>query len=342
LRPPPGLGRRFAGPFELGELEFRLTRGEAMALLGPNGAGKTTLLRVLAGIYRPTSGSLRVFARRSPVIAAGSPFSAELTAVEHLEAYCAAAGAASRIENLLEFAGLSDFSSQPVRWLSTGQRVRLGMTPGLLLPADVYLIDEALAVCDVEFRARAIAFLQRRLQDGAALILAGQDLLSARALCSRGLLLDQGGPVLDSDLDAAIDAFARGTQADVTNAPDWEEPASSSRRYAAFPAIVTVDVGSTPLNAGSPIAVRVEVRGVDEEADLLLAVKAPDGTVRHSSRTRFEGSVGRGPRTSVLTGLIPGLLSPGRYRLAVSVVDSAGVPLATREDAAALEIAPAP
>jgi ABC-2 type transport system ATP-binding protein len=333
LTPPRGLRRRFAGPFVLGPIDLELRPGESLALIGANGAGKTTLLRLLGGVYRASAGRVRIAGRTSPVIAAGSPFSPELSVREHLSAYRAMLSGGPPIEELLEFAGLADHEAQPVRWLSTGQRVRLGMAPGLTFAADLYLVDEALAVCDLEFRARAVELLKRRLEDGAALILAGQDLLSARALCRRGLLLEHGRLVLDGDLGAAIDAFTR--------------PRSEGESGAGVPvgtvAIEAVELPDTVRATALPIPVRVSVRGPLEAFDLLLAVKRPDGTVVHSSRGHWTAPAAASAEAggSVLHVAVPGgCLPAGRYRVAVSLVDDRGVPLATREDAASLEVTP--
>lgn len=333
LTPPRGLRRRFAGPFVLGPVDLELGPGESLALIGANGAGKTTLLRLLGGVYQPSAGRFRIAGRVTPVIAAGSPFSPELSVREHLGAYRAMVGGGPPVQELLEFAGLADHEAQPVRWLSTGQRVRLGMTPGLTFPADLYLIDEALAVCDLEFRARAAELLRRRLEDGAALILAGQDLLSARALCQRGLLLDRGRLVLDGELGAAIDGFTR--------------PRTDDERGAVVPAgtvtIEAVELPDTVRATALPIPVRVSVRRPPEAFDLLLAVKRPDGTIVHSSRSHWTapGGASSEPEVSVLHIAVPGgCLPAGRYRVALSLVDDRGVPLATREDAGSLEVTP--
>ncbi len=333
LVPPRGMRRRFPVPFRLRDISFSAQAGEALALLGPNGAGKTTLLRVLAGVYRPTSGALRISGRHSPIISIEPLFSPELTVMEHLRAYRALIASDLEPEEVLGFTDLSGLERQPVHWLSSGQRVRLRMAACLLSPYDVYLIDEALAVCDPDFRSRAVDLLRRRQAAGSTLVVAGQDLLTARALCERGLLLRRGRLIRDADLDTAITTFTMG-------AVDKEEAGPLRGRVT----IEEVVVGATPSLAGRPLALRLSLRGLGGAFQLLVALKSMDGAVVHSSRTVFRhwppaGQSGDPVRVQLD---VPAGLAPGRYRAAVSVLDLEQVPLATREDAAVLEVVRAP
>ena len=156
LRPPPGTGRTHPAPFHLADVSFSVEPGERVALLGPNGAGKTTLLRLLAGVYRPTEGTLRFRGTRTPVLGFRSPFPPDLTAREHLVSWQTLSGLPCPPEEALTFAGLEPVADRPVRWLSSGQRARLALAPGLVARADIYLVDEGLAVCDPAFRRRAL------------------------------------------------------------------------------------------------------------------------------------------------------------------------------------------
>lgn len=332
LRPPRGLRKRFPLPFHLREASFVARPGESIALLGKNGAGKTTLLRLLAGLYAPSSGTIRVRGARSPIVGIGSPFSADLTVSEHLRAYGELAGRPLSPESVAETAGLTGYERQPIRWLSTGQRVRLGIACGLLLPADIYLVDEALAVCDPEFRAWAVEHLKQRCADGALLVLAGQDLLTARALCGRGLLLEGGCLTLDADYEATAAAF--------TTAVDSGAAGEAGVRDGS----VLID-GVTALpdrpRAGESVRLRFRVRGLTGPFQLLFAVKLGDGTIVHSSRTLFRQApgVGQGGGPVMLEAEVPALsLAAGRYRVAVSIADSSGIPITTREDSAIIEI----
>jgi ABC-type polysaccharide/polyol phosphate transport system ATPase subunit len=333
LRPPAGLRRGAPTPFALRAISFSVQRGETVAVLGANGAGKTTLLRLLAGVYRPHAGGVHVRGQRSAVIGLTSPFSPELTVREHLRAYGAVMEPLLRIEAALELAGLAAAAERPVRLLSTGERTRLAMAPGLLAPVDLYLLDEALAVCDPEFRAVAVATLERRVREGAAVLVAGQDLLTARLVCRRGLLLQAGRLVLDADLDTAIAAF--------TTQPQGAPAGHRSVTDHAAPLIERVETPGAFADSGFTIPIHCRLRALSRPFQLLVAVTGADGAVIYSSRAVFrtppEADASGG--VSIRLGVPAGCVPPGTYRLAVAVTDELGMPLTTREDAATLSVA---
>jgi len=333
LRRAPGLRGRAPAPFALHDISFTVRRGETVALLGSNGAGKTTLLRLLAGVYRPRAGVVRVRGRRSPVIGFVTPFSPELTVSEHVRAYAVAMGVALDARGVLELAGLGAAARRPVRWLSTGEQARLAIAPGLLAPVDLFLLDEALAVCDPEFRAAAVALLERRVAEGAAVILAGQDLLSARLVCRRGLVLEEGRLLLDADLDAAVTTFTTRLRGGAVGSP----PAASG----SHPVIECVDAPPAYAESGLVIPLRCRLRALAGPFQLLVAIKRADGTVLYSSRAVFGAVPELDPTggVSVELGIPAGSVPPGVYRVAVAVCDARGVPLTTREDAGLLRVA---
>ena len=307
--------RRAAPAFELRGVSFAVAPGESVALLGPNGAGKTTLLRLLAGIYRPTAGRVAIRGISSPIIGFTSPFSGALTPREHLRGAAVLAGYELDVEEAIRVAGLAERAELPVRRLSTGQRTRLGLVAGLLTPADLYLVDEGLAVCDAPFRSWAAGQLRRRCATGSAVIIAGQDLLSARALCERGLVMKGGSLLLDADIDSAIQAAGEGT------------PASVAGDAAG------VQVAETTVDAAAQLVrVRCRVHGAPDAYQLTLAVRDPSGTAVYASRTRISAEAD--PVLLVPTSYVPA----GTYTLLVTLADAAGVPLATRIHAALIEL----
>ncbi|HYL56292.1 MAG TPA: ATP-binding cassette domain-containing protein [Gemmatimonadales bacterium] len=323
LRPPLGLGGGRGAPgFELKDISFSVAPGATVALLGQNGAGKTTLLRLLAGVYRPQGGVISARGRVGPVIGWTPLFSPELTPREHVRAYGMVAGVPLDVYDVILRAGLDAVARRPVRLLSAGEQARLALAPGLAVPADIYLLDEGLSLCDPAYRAAAIAFLRRRADEGAAVILAGQDLLCARALCSRALLLERGRLIADTDLDTAIAVFT---------APSAEAGPTATV------VIESVEVQRVLPGAGERIDVRCRVRTGPGAFALLVALKRPGGgAVLFSSRCIFslEDQGDGSPARTLEVGIPASALPQGPYQIAVAVTDSRGVPLATREDAA--------
>lgn len=335
LQAPPGLRRRSVKPFRLERISFLVGSGESVAVLGRSGSGKTTLLRLLAGIYRPMGGSIRIDGRRSPIINGELSFSPDLTVREYIRAYGSLVSRPLDTEEVLAFSGLAGLERQPVRWLAEGQRARLCLTSGLLVPSDVYFIDDALASCDPEFRSRAVALLRDRLSAGAVAMVAGQDLVTARALCNRGLLLEDGKLITDAELDEAIAALTTSV------------PVGPSRSVNGTSRSVTIEgpmLGPAEGLEGEPVKLRFRVRGVEAPFQLLVALKSTNGRILHSARSVYRlppESNGRKRQTRLadLDVVVPGgSLSAGHYRVAASVARGDGVPLVTSEDIGTVSI----
>jgi lipopolysaccharide transport system ATP-binding protein len=204
--------------FALSGLDLRVGHGEGVALLGRNGSGKSTVLRLLAGIYQPTSGEIEVRGRVGTVMELGSGFHPELTGTENVHLYGAMLGlgrreVAARYERILDFAGLGDFISMPVKYYSSGMQARLAFAVAVSVDPDILLLDEVLAVGDQGFRERCMERLRRFREEGGTLVAVSHDPEGIGELCERAVWLQDGrvrreGPM--AEVAAAYAASARG------------------------------------------------------------------------------------------------------------------------------------
>lgn len=182
----------------LSELSFEVAPGEALAVLGKNGAGKSTLLRILAGIYRPDSGSVSVQGRRALLLELGAGFHPELSGRENARISALVAGLSdsefqARAEEVFAFAELSEEQlDAPVRTYSSGMAVRLGFAVAAHLDPALLIVDEVLAVGDVAFQAKCRERISALREGGTALILASHAYGEVRETCSRALWLEGG------------------------------------------------------------------------------------------------------------------------------------------------------
>jgi lipopolysaccharide transport system ATP-binding protein len=183
--------------FSLQGLDLRIAAGEGVALLGSNGSGKSTVLRLLAGIYQPTAGTIQIRGRVGTVLELGAGFHSELTGEENLSLYGALLGLsgrelAARTPEILDFAGLGDFISMPVKYWSSGMHARLAFAAAVCVDPDVLLIDEVLAVGDQAFRERCLERLRAfKARDG-TLVAVTHDPEGIDELCPRAVWLDAG------------------------------------------------------------------------------------------------------------------------------------------------------
>ena len=178
------------------DIGLQVRRGECVGLVGRNGAGKTTLLKMLNGLIKPDAGRIELRGRVGALIALGAGFNPLLTGRENIFVNGAVLGlsrreVAAELEAIIDFADIDEFIDAPVQSYSSGMQVRLGFAIATALQPDVLLLDEVLAVGDVEFRAKCYERLAR-IRDSAALILVSHDTDQIARVCSSVLVIDHG------------------------------------------------------------------------------------------------------------------------------------------------------
>ncbi len=181
----------------LRDVSFQVRAGHSFGIIGPNGAGKSTLLKLIGGITRPTEGQLRIRASLSTLLDLGLGFHKDFTGRENIRLNCSLLGMreaeiVARMPAIISFAELGDFIDYPVRTYSAGMNLRLGFAITAHTDADVFLVDEVLAVGDQYFQRRCIRKIEEFLAQGRTIILVSHDLHAVRSLCDEALWLDQG------------------------------------------------------------------------------------------------------------------------------------------------------
>ena len=181
----------------LQDVSFELRRGECLGLLGRNGAGKSTLLRILSGILRQDYGRFEVNGSIGGIIALGAGFNPVLTGRENLKVYAAIKGISQNIlrqkeEEIIEFSEIGDFIDSPFRTYSSGMQVRLAFSAAAILHVpDVLLVDEVLAVGDIEFIGKCFNLIEE-IKSKCSVILVSHSMANIRRFCNRACLLSDG------------------------------------------------------------------------------------------------------------------------------------------------------
>ena len=212
------------------DVSFTVERGEMFGLIGPNGAGKSTLLRVLAGIYHPTVGQVRMTGRVAALLGLGLGFHPELSGRENIYLGAAVFGFTTREirereARIIEFAELGQFIDMPVKNYSSGMQVRLGFSVALEVTPDVFLIDEVLAAGDEHFRRKCMRRLkQERREAGRTYVLASHNLTFVERRCERSALLISGRVVALGPSKHVVQAYR-----DLVDAEDAQPAASGAR-----------------------------------------------------------------------------------------------------------------
>lgn len=193
----PFRGRTFERNEALKDVSFSIEEGEFFGVIGPNGSGKSTLLRILAGIYVPDEGDVRVNGLLSPFIELGVGFNFELTARDNVRINATLAGLTTReledrFDQVLAFAELERFVDQKLKNYSSGMLVRLAYSIAIQVPFDVLLLDEVLAVGDEAFQEKCFATFERFKDEGKTVIFVSHALDLVERFCNRVLLLESG------------------------------------------------------------------------------------------------------------------------------------------------------
>ncbi|MEO0935203.1 MAG: ABC transporter ATP-binding protein, partial [Cyanobacteria bacterium J06641_2] len=190
-------------------VSFKLHRGEALGLVGSNGAGKSTILRIISGLIKPDTGTVKVRGRVAPLIALGAGFNPILSGRENIYANMSILGLPTseiekRFDEVVEFAEISDAIDAPVQTYSSGMAARLGFACAVHIEPDILLIDEVLAVGDVKFKMKCHRKLSELRQKGTAFILVTHNSHSILNICESSIYLKKGQLIASGDTEKVI------------------------------------------------------------------------------------------------------------------------------------------
>jgi ABC-type polysaccharide/polyol phosphate transport system ATPase subunit len=190
-------GRAATWLHALKDAQLSVAAGETLGIIGANGAGKSTLLALIAGTLTPTAGRITTRGNISSLLELGAGFHPDLTGRENIYLYGAIMGLTrrqmrERFDAIVAFAELSDFIDQPVKHYSSGMYVRLGFAVAVEVDPDILLIDEVLAVGDVNFQRKCLQKMEEFRRKGRTMLIISHDLPTIQRISDRILFLDHG------------------------------------------------------------------------------------------------------------------------------------------------------
>jgi len=194
------------------DASFTICKGEMVGLIGRNGSGKSTLLKIVAGVYRPTSGSLRVDGTIAPLIELGAGMHPELTGRENILLNGLLMGyskkeMAEREQRVIDFADIGDFINAPVKQYSSGMYLRLAFSVATEVDPDVLILDEILAVGDFAFQQKCYERMRGFQAAGKTILMVTHSVDQVVKMCDRGILMDKGKIVYNGDPQHAVDLY---------------------------------------------------------------------------------------------------------------------------------------
>jgi len=198
----------------LRDVSLEIADGDVVGLIGHNGAGKSTFLKLVSRITEPSAGWAEVTGRTGSLLEVGTGFHPELTGRENVFLNGAILGMRReeirrRFDEIVEFAEVERFLDTPVKRYSSGMSVRLAFSVAAHLEPEILLVDEVLAVGDASFQRRSLARMAEVAKEGRTVVFVSHNLAIIRALCKRGVLLEQGKVIVDAPAEDAIDEYLR-------------------------------------------------------------------------------------------------------------------------------------
>ncbi len=194
-----GRGRRPSAEefWALKDVSFEVAHGEVVGIIGRNGAGKSTLLKILSQITEPTEGEIRLRGRVASLLEVGTGFHPELSGRENIFLNGAILGMTraeikSKFDEIVDFSGIEKFLDTPVKRYSSGMYVRLAFAVAAHLQPEILLVDEVLAVGDIEFQKKCLGKMSAVARSGRTVLFVSHNMAAIEALCSRAILLDHG------------------------------------------------------------------------------------------------------------------------------------------------------
>ncbi len=207
----------------LQDINFEVERGEVLGIIGKNGAGKSTLLKILSKVTAPTTGSIKTRGRIASLLEVGTGFHPELTGRENVYLNGAILGMTkkeitSKLDEIIAFSGCERYIDTPTKRYSSGMTVRLAFAVAAFLEPEILVVDEVLAVGDVEFQKKAIGKMQDISREGGRTVLfVSHNMAAVKSLCTKGIVLEHGKVTFSGNAEESVSFYLGGRNNENSN-----------------------------------------------------------------------------------------------------------------------------
>ena len=330
----------------LDDVSFTVRKGTTFGIIGHNGSGKSTMLKILAGVYRPTSGSVAVSTKVDALLELGAGFHGELTGRENIYLNGAILGRSRKeieesIDWIIDYADIGAFIDEPVKVYSSGMTVRLGFAVAVAVRPRILIVDEIIAVGDEEFQRKCFDLMRELRNRGATTVLVTHSLSLAQEMCDDVVWLDHGRVRLEGPASEVVSAYIahvneienrkRAAELEARGVPDGEDPdeyrlnqGSGDCRMTSVEYIDEAGRHVPFLTSEHPGTIRVHVRSFKrlERVELGLAFVTDGGVTVAGPNSRHAGTLySLDPGDAYIDYTMPTIiLLPGHYWLTTAFV----------------------
>ena len=318
----------------LKDVSFEVKRGEVVGIIGRNGAGKTTLLKILSRITEPTEGHAEIHGRVGSLLEVGTGFHPELTGRENITLNGAILGMKRaeidrKFDEIVDFAEIEKFMDTPVKHYSSGMYVRLAFAVAAHLEPEILLVDEVLAVGDIEFQKKCIGKMEEVAGEGRTVVVVSHSMATIKALCSRAILLERGAIRVIGPVDAVVAEYLGAHRVDVAEriiGDDDHLPGGHKIRAKRVRLLNGVQ-NSFSVYWLQPISVFVEIEVVERAEDVIFGagIRTVDGSYVFSvnsdiNHNRIQPGWTLEPGRYAVKFVLRNELRPGVYKLSCGAV----------------------
>ncbi|KUE90275.1 teichoic acid ABC transporter ATP-binding protein [Cupriavidus necator] len=319
----------------LHDVSFEIKRGDTVGIIGRNGSGKSTLLQIICGTLAPSGGDVTVNGRVAALLELGSGFNPEFTGRENVYLNGQLLGltreqVSERFSEIIAFADIGDFIDQPVKTYSSGMFVRLAFAIAIHVDPEILIVDEALAVGDIQFQLKCIERMEEIRKSGTTILFVSHALEQIKRFCTTAIWLDKGRVRMAGEANFISDQYR-----DVMLMQSAEHAATPQgpRIDAAngAPAVIKlVSASATTLAPFDPLSVRIEYVVGDRALPKLLvgvAIRDAKGTYIFGPNTHLDkASIPYEPGTHIVEYIIPKVpLLTGTYVVDVGLFSDGGL-----------------
>lgn len=254
----------------LKDVSFEIPTGEAVGIIGRNGAGKSTLLKIISRITEPTNGRVELNGRVSSLLEVGTGFHPELSGRENIYLNGTILGmkrkeVKTKFDEIVAFSGVEKFIDTAIKHYSSGMKVRLAFSVAAHLEMEIMLIDEVLAVGDIEFQKKCLGKMENVSSEGRTVLFVSHQMDAIRKFCKRCFLIDQGKLKDDSNhVGDVIQLYIKGSSNSFTT-PEWINKLNNIKNPVFIPQLVSIYSNGKPAkssilnNSNNEVIIKGEV-----------------------------------------------------------------------------------
>jgi len=339
-RRAPSNGNGDSHIWALRDVSFSVGEGETIGIVGRNGAGKSTLLKLLAGITLPTEGCAEVRGRVGSLLEVGTGFHPELTGRENIYFAGSILGMKRReidrkFDEIVAFSGVETFLDTPLKHYSSGMQLRLAFSVAAHLEPEVLLVDEVLAVGDLEFQKKCLGKMEEVTRGGRTVLFVSHNMGAIRRICTRGVWLDAGTVRMTGTAAECVDAYTVSAEAsaeggsgrfDLRGRKDRNGTGAVRIRELRLLNSEARLASSVEFNEPFTLVFEIECSRQTPSSFVGLTILSSDGASvlgSHHCDAAEIRTLAAGQRGVISCLVAPNQLKPGRYALQVGVLDYA-------------------